>query len=452
MKESHQIKSHSRLTISFTVSAARGEPSRAVQRPEDFMDAEDLGDFGIAPQGLKTSAQFSKVKPEEVRKRKREELSEATAIPGEPVELDELFRPVTETVGVNLLKGMGWRQGQGIGPRLSSKQKARQAEANKRMFGCPLPASQQDKTESDEDDEGVDPKYRAFLFAPDDVPQFLANPKNNLFGIGYSGLEKPAMFGGSGAGHINLFEDPSQRARPTGPQPGSLAMRGKKSGRAIKFTGQAFGVGAYEEDDDDIYARDDINRYDFELDDAGAGRGQREKRRSRWGDPKIGLEAVTECIEGFQISKSGSTIKKKLFAAPELPKGFIPRAGARKSRFDADSREELKTTNPTPSQRQRALALPKDGDAAATKKKEPTQSDEQIRKLLASASSTPSGELGSFQPFARDAEKQKRYEKYVVCARNGRADALPLLQPKTMTEWERERERVEFERAAVLFR
>ena len=44
-------------------------------------------------------------------------------------------------------------------------------------------------------------------------------------------------------------------------QPGSLAMRGKKSGRAIKFTGQAFGVGAYEEDDDDIYSRDDINRF-----------------------------------------------------------------------------------------------------------------------------------------------------------------------------------------------
>ena len=75
-----------------------------------------------------------------------------------------------------------------------------------------------------------------------------------------------------------------------------------------------------------------------------------------------------------------------------------------------------------------------------------------LRKLLATASSTPSGELGSFQPFERDADKQKRYEKYVVCAKNGRADALPLLQPKTMTEWERERERVEFERASVLFR
>ena len=126
---------------------------------------------------------------------------------------------------------------------MSARQKARQAEANKRMFGCPLPASQQGKTEESDEDEDIDPKYRAFLFAPDDVPQFLANPKNNLFGIGYSGLEKPAMFGGGGSGgHINLFEDPSQRARPTAaPQPGGgLAMRGKKSGRAIKFTGQGW--------------------------------------------------------------------------------------------------------------------------------------------------------------------------------------------------------------------
>ena len=45
-----------------------------------------------------------------------------------------------------------------------------------------------------------------------------------------------------------------------------------------------------------------------------------------------------------------------------------------------------------------------------------------------------------------------RYEKYLVCVKNGRGDALHILQPKSMTEWERERERVEFERAALLFK
>jgi G patch domain-containing protein 1 len=57
----------------------------------------------------------------------------------------------------------------------------------------------------------------------------------------------------------------------------------------------------------------------------------------------------------------------------------------------------------------------------------------------------------AFRPFANNAEKQKRYEQYLVCLQNGRKDALKLLQPKAMTEWERERERVEFERAAVLY-
>lgn len=33
----------------------------------------------------------------------------------------------------------------------------------------------------------------------------------------------------------------------------------------LSITGQAFGVGAFEEDDDDIYARDDMTNYDFKL-------------------------------------------------------------------------------------------------------------------------------------------------------------------------------------------
>ncbi len=39
-----------------------------------------------------------------------------------------------------------------------------------------------------------------------------------------------------------------------------------------------------------------------------------------------------------------------------------------------------------------------------------------------------------------------------MCVRNKREDALSLLQPHDMTEWERERERVEFARAAMLYR
>jgi G patch domain-containing protein 1 len=37
----------------------------------------------------------------------------------------------------------------------------------------------------------------------------------------------------------------------------------------VSIRGQAFGVGAFEADDDDIYATEDMSHYDFELGSAG---------------------------------------------------------------------------------------------------------------------------------------------------------------------------------------
>lgn len=410
------------------------------------MDAEDLGEYGIAPQGIKTSAQFKKPNSaeEEARNRKRRRDAENDIIPGQPVAFDELFRPVTDTVGVRLLRNMGWRPGQGIGPRLTKKQKEKQAAANKRMFGCPLPPSQiKDKNaeeSSDDEEDELDAKYRAFLFAPDDVPEFVAKPKDNLFGIGYSGLDRSTL-----SSHINLFEDPQMQK--------GITMKGAKSNRKIKFSGQAFGVGAYEEDDEDIYNRDDMSRYDFELaeGDGEGGRRKGERKKSRWSEEVAAN--IAKLIEGFRISKSTSAIRKKFFSTPDLPRGFVPRGGVKKSRFTPDSSEKpLQTTNPTPAQREKVLALPKDDKPAEPKK--PTKSDDQIMKLLAASANAPEAiEFGdSFRPFARDPEKQKRYDKFLVCAKNGRSDALFLLQPATMTEWEKEAEGVAFERAAIMFR
>jgi hypothetical protein len=40
---------------------------------------------------------------------------------------------------------------------------------------------------------------------------------------------------------------------------------GRPERKGLKISGQAFGVGAFEEDDDDVYARDDMANYDFSL-------------------------------------------------------------------------------------------------------------------------------------------------------------------------------------------
>ena len=52
------------------------------------------------------------------RKRKHipTNLNSDALIPGEPV-LDQFIKPAQETIGVGLLKKMGWKPGQGIVPK-----------------------------------------------------------------------------------------------------------------------------------------------------------------------------------------------------------------------------------------------------------------------------------------------------------------------------------------------
>lgn len=59
------------------------------------------------------------------------------AITGEPV-LTELVRAVHETAAVRMLRAMGWKEGQGIGDRVTSKEKKKAKEQHK-VYGCYIP-------------------------------------------------------------------------------------------------------------------------------------------------------------------------------------------------------------------------------------------------------------------------------------------------------------------------
>jgi hypothetical protein len=125
------------------------------------------------------------------------------------------------------------------------------------VYGCALGpvAAQISHEDSDTSDSDVETMY-----PPDDIPDCLANPKSDAFGLGYSGLDRRPVL--SGSGHINLFE-PSITNMP----------RAGVSG----FRGQAFGVGAFEVEDTDIYQADDMSNYDFALESA-----TERKRKQRW--------------------------------------------------------------------------------------------------------------------------------------------------------------------------
>lgn len=96
--------------------AKRFESSR--QKPEDFMDDEDLGEFGIAPRNVETTKLFSR---EREGRGKRNNVPSTSGISLDSVmkyALEDLVVPCRMSIGVRLLKKMGWKEGQGIGPRV----------------------------------------------------------------------------------------------------------------------------------------------------------------------------------------------------------------------------------------------------------------------------------------------------------------------------------------------
>ncbi|KAH8294350.1 hypothetical protein KR054_011471 [Drosophila jambulina] len=488
-----------------TFKSSRGEKAtpRALQKPEDFMDKEDLGEFGIAPQGVRTRDEFAKEDEQEQRsgQRRRKLMQPELApgpIPGMPV-LEQLLRPVRDKVAVRILKSMGWKPGQGVGPRQTKKEKRQATARNQReqyllehygAEGMPSKSvaneehrSDGDEAEDDEDDEDI-------TFAPDDYEPIFYAPKENRFGMSYSGLSRDPILSkstssGSSMQHINLFGQLEDQARS----------------KQISIRGQAFGVGAFEEEDDDIYARDDMTRYDFSLADKKPKQKKQQHVQQR------------HVIEGFSEDKSGAALQKPY--AIDLPRDFEPRNWLqRKSRFAPMDKErarkleastEYKRTglgrhDLNPDQRARLLGeqkveekkeedrpkgnpfkdrgksllerinartegFTKGGVITVSGEEKTTEMAKEVKEtnlmiqekaalktkdLLGQSSSS-----GTFKPFLADEAKQLRYDKFV--ASNLKDDAaitefLATLQPVTLSQWDREMEKKEFIQAAKIYR
>ncbi|XP_046752657.1 G patch domain-containing protein 1 homolog [Diprion similis] len=543
-------------------SSRSSKAESKAQTPQDFMDDEDTGQFGIAPTAIRTTADYASHESKGT-KRERTKFSEDGPIPGTPV-LQEILKPVKDTVGVKLLKQMGWKPGQGVGPRLSKKEKAKIKQHNDktRVHGCSLPPRQEQMMETDSG--GSDEEDSNITFAPDDYEPFRCNPKDNFFGIGYTGLEKRPIL----SQHISLFE------------PSSFQLQEKN--KKLSIRGQAFGVGAFEAEDEDIYSREDMSQYDFSLE-------PKSRQKSRWTHEKPET-SQSKCIEGFVPAKNRLEARKT-FKLPDLPKGFNPVHIIRKSRFEPTiestslenarrkglGRHDLRVEdrariindpnpislvlsskvgsgstnekNPSNScllpcgvdkkriqpvseiaqnekcsdqeqtpkkpsvisniitktlnlhgkeQAARNLERPantvgnnnkdtKLGNAGSTTAnknswlevlntksfvkggtenlsliKEPNvkcSQDAQDEKLLANPRNeaedkgmSDDSRSSVFKPFAGDLDKQKRYEKFLEFSRDGEKNRLSDIQPLSMTEWERDHERVEFDQAARLYK
>ncbi|KAL8873667.1 MAG: hypothetical protein Q9174_000897 [Haloplaca sp. 1 TL-2023] len=190
---------------------ATNAPQQQQQRPEDFMDEEDIADAEEAKklQTSDTFAGFGSIADEAAKNND---------------DLMGIFKPTGETMGLKLLKKMGWREGQGIGPKV--RRKAR--------------------TEEDDDPGGGD----THLFAPDDSKVISLVKKTDRKGLGFHG-----------EGHLNHYDSPLNARKDGGDhEDGDIGSRGTNGKAKVKKKSEVrggFGVGILNDDgsgDEDPYS------------------------------------------------------------------------------------------------------------------------------------------------------------------------------------------------------
>ncbi|KEF52701.1 uncharacterized protein A1O9_11118 [Exophiala aquamarina CBS 119918] len=192
--------------VSSRQNRAKDVKNAPQQRPEDFMDAEDLQEAEES-RTLQTSNDFAGFGTQDDSMRK------SAAI--------DLFRPSEQTRGVKLLMRMGWKEGQGIGPRV--------------------------RRAADLGDDGDQPGD-LHLFAPADVSLVSYSRRTGRKGLGYKDElpEKTNVVERSSKPEMSI----SRRAESSDEENnGPNLFREKKSATQRGKTG--FGVGVLNDDDPD---------------------------------------------------------------------------------------------------------------------------------------------------------------------------------------------------------
>ncbi|KAM9374042.1 G patch domain-containing protein 1 [Phaethornis superciliosus] len=487
-------------TPSAFVSSRQKRADRTTFGPEDFMDEEDLSEFGIAPKDITTTDDFASKAKDRIKEKARQIAGVVAAIPGTTA-FDDLIGPSKITIGVELLRKMGWKEGQGIGPRVKRKPRRQKPDPTVKVYGCALPPGLSEGSEDEEDEY----QPENVTFAPKDVMPVDLTPKENVHGLGYKGLDpSQALFGASGREHLNLFTGGSEDSSNL------LGDLRHSKGRKLGITGQAFGVGALEEEDDDIYATETLSKYDTVLKDEEPGDGlygwtapkQYKSKKSSEREVKY----IGKILDGFSLASKSST-PSKTYPPPDLPRNYRPvhyfrpviTAGneschlqkaleestgklegdvTQQSRHALNAsqrreilgetglkgpapsvleylsekdRERLKEVKQASEQQMKAKMLPQESRSSRFQPVSPDDASQKWQMLLGGQLANAGS--SDFKPFARNPEKQRRYESFVKSLKQGeKVDTLERYLDPNMTEWERGREQEEFFRAAMFYK
>ncbi|KAI8965173.1 DUF1604-domain-containing protein [Daldinia sp. FL1419] len=203
--------------VSSRTNRRKDDTTPKQQRPEDFMDEEDLADAAEA-QKLQTAQGFAGLG-----------ATDEDGLMRRGGGLADLFRVQGDTMGIKLLRRMGWKDGQGIGPKV--RRKARLDVSSK---------------PGDSTQEGGE----TYLFAPDDVALISFTRKLDRKGLGYEGEARLAPMKSDTRAEAGSSSDEDSRNGPL-IRPGAL-----KKKKPSKFGKGGIGIGILNDtgsDDEDPY-------------------------------------------------------------------------------------------------------------------------------------------------------------------------------------------------------
>ncbi|PHH65965.1 hypothetical protein CDD81_913 [Ophiocordyceps australis] len=274
----------------------------AQQRAEDYMDEEDLADKAEAEK-IQTSEAFAGI---------------GSSLQGETSHdvFGSLLKSNGNTMGLRLLRRMGWKDGQGVGPKVRRSARL------------------------DAGHDTVDSQAETHLFAPDDVPMIQFSGKKDRKGLGYQGEAKLQGLGSRGHA-INDDQDDDNEAEAFG-RDGALLHSLERS-RPKKAAPSAFGVGILNDtgsDDEDPYEMGPKIKYNRVL--GGDKRKKQKKKVSAVANPTFANtpkyvpkmaraeDRLGRChdgwppLRGFVLAKFSEDFSSLLsrYAPPPVPLGW----------------------------------------------------------------------------------------------------------------------------------
>ncbi|KAK0503910.1 hypothetical protein EDD18DRAFT_1411712 [Armillaria luteobubalina] len=368
------------------VSSRNDRTKQKSARPEDFMDKEDLQELKDSRNLVDTMDEMDFMDGTQAEKQRKESADVENDSIASTLQASMLPAP-KDSAGTRIFKKMGWRIGNGIGPRVSLKQRKLQG-----LQAFTGQASSSDDIKVADDGE----EASKHAYAPRDTPVIRFDRKDNFHGLGY----RPGM---------SLNEN--------------LGVNGGKSMSGPNLSA-GFSLGALNDAEED-----DLDTVKMAIGFLSVGILREEKHRALLSTPGT-FNDGRPILAGFAASDK-PVLEDRWYPLPEVPKGWKPdpqriwEQGPEKENIkqtrSALPHQEWRTSGPSADERRVArrdvgrnsTSFDASNIASGGIPTRPTPAAPATLTIPHLEPHIATAALHGFQPFTSDPAKQARYTSYI---------------------------------------